>query len=135
MNNKIVTLGVAALGVAAAQAADAGKVWEVTASLRGFYDDNYTTSPEALAEESWGIEVSPGISLTIGEGTDMVLSAGYAFGMRYYEDRESDNEDYGHDLGISLNKAFSDTSSLQLSNGLVVAQEPEVLNGGTPLRR
>ena len=135
MNNKIVTLGVAALGVAAAQAADAGKVWEVTASLRGFYDDNYTTSPEALAEESWGIEVSPGISLTIGEGTDMELSAGYAFGMRYYEDRESDNEDYGHDLGISLNKAFSDTSSLQLSNGLVVAQEPEVLNGGTPLRR
>ena len=135
MKNKIVTLGVAALGVAAAQAADAGKVWEVTASLRGFYDDNYTTSPEALAEESWGIEVSPGISLTIGEGTDMELSAGYAFGMRYYEDRESDNEDYGHDLGISLNKAFSDTSSLQLSNGLVVAQEPEVLNGGTPLRR
>ena len=82
MNNKIVTLGVAALGVVAAQAADAGKIWEVTASLRGFYDDNYTTSPEALAEESWGIEVSPGIRLTIGEGTGMELSARYAFGMR-----------------------------------------------------
>ena len=134
MNNKIVTLGVAALGVAAAQAADAGKIWEVTASLRGFYDDNYTTSPEALAEESWGIEVSPGISLTIGEGTDMELSARYAFGMRYYEDRESDNEDYGHELGIGLDKMFSDSSRLQLSNGLVVAQEPEILNGGTPLR-
>ena len=134
MNKKIVTLGVAALGVAAAQAADAGKVWEVTASLRGFYDDNYTTSPEALAEESWGIEVSPGISLTIGEGTDMELSARYAFGMRYYEDRVSDNEDYGHELGISLNKAFSDSSSLQLADSFVVAQEPEILNGGTPLR-
>ncbi|MBC8245247.1 MAG: outer membrane beta-barrel protein [Verrucomicrobia bacterium] len=134
MNKKIVTLGVAALGVAAAQAADAGKIWEVTASLRGFYDDNYTTSPEALAEESWGIEVSPGISLTIGEGTDMELSARYAFGMRYYEDRVSDNEDYGHELGISLNKAFSDSSSLQLADSFVVAQEPEILNGGTPLR-
>ena len=116
------------------QAADAGKVWEVTASLRGFYDDNYTTSPEVLAEESWGIEVSPGINLTLGEGTDMEFSAGYAFGMRYYEDRESDNEDYGHELGISLDKKFSDTSVLLLSNGLVVAQEPEILNGGTPLR-
>ena len=122
------------IGVAGVQAADAGKVWEVTASLRGFYDDNYTTSPEALAEESWGIEVSPGINLTIGEGTDLEFNACYAFGMRYYEDRESDNEDYGHELGISLNKAFSDTSRLQLTNGFVVAQEPEILNGGTPLR-
>ena len=122
------------IGVAGVQAADAGKVWEVTASLRGFYDDNYTTSPEVLAEESWGIEVSPGINLTLGEGTDMEFSAGYAFGMRYYEDRGGDNEDYGHELGISLDKKFSDTSVLLLSNGLVVAQEPEILNGGTPLR-
>ena len=135
MNKRIITLGVAAIGVAGVQAADAGKGWEVTASLRGFYDDNYTTSPEKLAEESWGIEVSPGINLTIGEGTDTEFSAGYAFGMRYYEDRgESDNEDYGHELGISLNKAFSDTSVLLLSDSFVVAQEPEILNGGTPLR-
>ena len=134
MNRKIVTLGVAAFGVAGLQAADAGKVWEVTGSLRGFYDDNYTTSPEDLAEESWGIEVSPGINLTIGEGTDLEFSAGYAFGMRYYEDRETNNEDYGHELGISLNKAFSNTSLLQLSDSFVIAQEPEILNGGTPLR-
>ena len=132
MNRKIVTLGVAAFGVVGLQAADAGKVWEVTGSLRGFYDDNYTTSPEDLAEESWGIEVSPGINLTIGEGTDLEFSAGYAFGMRYYEDRN--DEDYGHELGISLNKAFSNTSLLQLSDSFVIAQEPEILNGGTPLR-
>ena len=134
MNRKIVTLGVAAFGVVGLQAADAGKVWEVTGSLRGFYDDNYTTSPEALAEESWGIEVSPGFNLTIGEGTDLEFSAGYAFGMRYYEDRETNNEDYGHELGISLSKAFSNTSLLQLSDSFVIAQEPEILNGGTPMR-
>ena len=127
-------MGVAAFGVAGLQAADAGKVWEVTGSLRGFYDDNYTTSPEAAAEESWGIEVSPGINLTIGEGTDLEFSAGYAFGMRYYEDRETDNEDYGHELGVSLNKAFSNTSVFQLSDSFVIAQEPEILNGGTPMR-
>ena len=133
MNKKIVTLGVAALGVAGIQAADAGKIWEVTASLRGFYDDNYTTSPDKIAEESGGVEVSPAVSLSIGEGTDLEFSARYAFGLRYYEDRD-DSEDYGHELGISLNKAFSDTSLLQLSNSVVVAQEPELLNGGTPLR-
>ena len=134
MNRKIVTLGVAAFGVAGLQAADPGKIWEVTGSLRGFYDDNYTTSPEDLAEESWGIEVSPGINLTIGEGTDLEFSAGYAFGIRYYEDRETDNEEYGQELGVSLNTSFSDTSVLQLSNSVVIAQEPEILNGGTPLR-
>ena len=134
MKRKIVTLGVAAFSAAGLQAADAGKVWEVTASLRGFYDDNYTTSPEELAEESWGIEVSPGINLTIGEGTDMELSVGYAFGLRYYDDRGGEQEDYGHELGVSLNKAFSDTSILQLSDSFVIAQEPEILQGGTPLR-
>ena len=134
MKRKIVTLGVAAFGVVGLQAADAGKVWEVTGSLRGFYDDNYTTSPEATAEESWGIEVSPGINLTIGEGTDLEFSAGYAFGMRYYEDRETNNEDYGHELGISLSKAFSNTSILQLSDSFVIAQEPEILNGGAKHR-
>ncbi len=133
MNKKIVILGITAVGVAGVQAADAGKIWEVTASLRGFYDDNYTTSPDESAEESGGLEVSPAVSLSIGEGTDLKFTAGYAFGMRYYEDRD-DHEDYGHELGISLNKSFSDTSLLQLSDSLVVAQEPEILNGGTPLR-
>ena len=42
MKKRVITLGVAALGVAGAQAAD-GKLWEVSASLKGFYDDNYTT--------------------------------------------------------------------------------------------
>ena len=134
MNKKIVTLGVVAIGVVGAQTADAGKVWEVTASLRGFYDDNYTTSPDELAEESWGIEVSPGISVTLGEGTDTEFAASYAFGMRYFEDRETDNEDYGHELTVGLNKAFSDTSILKLADSFVVSQEPEILNGGTPLR-
>ena len=70
MKKRVITLGVAALGVAGAQAAD-GKLWEVSASLKGFYDDNYTTSPDDLAEESWGIEVSPGLSLSYGQGTDL----------------------------------------------------------------
>ena len=52
------------------------------------------------------------------------------FRSRYYEDRETDNEDYGHELGISLSKAFSNTSLLQLSDSFVIAQEPEILNGG-----
>ena len=72
MKKRVITLGVAALGVAGAQAAD-GKLWEVSASLKGFYDDNYTTSPDDLAEESWGIEVSPGLSLSYGQGTDLEI--------------------------------------------------------------
>ena len=40
----------------------------------------------------------------------------------------------GHELGLSLNKAFTDTSRLSLSESYVVAQEPALLDGGTPLR-
>ena len=127
MNKRVITLGVAALGVAGAQAAD-GKIWEVSASLKGFYDDNYTTSPDDLAEESWGIEVSPGVSLSYGQGTDLEINAGYAYGLRWYNDRAGDDQDHGHELALNLNKAFSETSNLMLSESFVVAQEPEVLD-------
>ena len=96
MKKRVITLGVAALGVAGAQAAD-GKLWEVSASLKGFYDDNYTTSPDDLAEESWGIEVSPGLSLSYGQGTDLEINAGYAYGLRWYNDRAGDDQDHDPD--------------------------------------
>ena len=123
----MITLGVAALGIAGAQAADE-KIWEVSASLKGFYDDNYTTSPDDLAEESWGIEVSPGLSLSYGQGTDLEINAGYAYGLRWYNDRAGDDQDHGHELGLRLDKAFSESSRLVLSESFVVAQEPEVLD-------
>tara|TARA_Y100000588_G_scaffold332848_1_gene371375 strand:+ start:354 stop:1583 length:1230 start_codon:yes stop_codon:yes gene_type:complete len=132
MKKRFITLSAATLAVAGAQAAD-GKIWEVSATLKGFYDDNVTTAPNNEVE-SGGIEFSPALSLNYGDGTDLDISAGYAYGLRWYDDRPTDDQDHGHELGLSLNKAFTDTSRLSLSESYVVAQEPALLDGGTPLR-
>ncbi len=132
MKKRFIILSAATLAVAGAQAAD-GKIWEVSATLKGFYDDNVTTAPNNEVE-SGGIEFSPALSLNYGDGTDLDISAGYAYGLRWYDDRPTDDQDHGHELGLSLNKAFTDTSRLSLSESYVVAQEPALLDGGTPLR-
>ena len=132
MKKRVITLSAAALAVVGSQAAD-GKIWEVSATLKGFYDDNVTTAPSNEIE-SGGIEFSPALSLNYGNGTDLDISAGYAYGLRWYDDRPTDDQDHGHELGLSLDKAFTDTSRLSLSESYVVAQEPALLDGGTPLR-
>ena len=132
MKKRVITLSAAALAVVGTQAADA-KIWEVSATLKGFYDDNVTTAPSNEIE-SGGIEFSPAMSLNFGNGTDLDISAGYAYGLRWYDDRPTDDQDHGLELGLSLNKAFTDTSRLSLSESYVVAQEPALLDGGTPLR-
>ena len=61
-------MGLAAAGTASLQAAyapDLGplsstKVWNISATLRGFYDDNYDTANDYYNPRgSYGIEVSP----------------------------------------------------------------------------
>src|SRR5438034_8380015 len=42
---------------------DLAKPWSIAASLRGFYDDNYTLSPKALKRDSYGYELSPSFGL------------------------------------------------------------------------
>ena len=57
MKKRVITLSAAALAVVGTQAAD-GKIWEVSATLKGFYDDNVTTA-SSNEVESGGIEFSP----------------------------------------------------------------------------
>ena len=68
MNKITTTAGLFALSAASIHAAvntmpagsqQATKPWSVSATLRGFYDDNYSTSPRDLRRNSFGIEVSP----------------------------------------------------------------------------
>ena len=64
MKKFFVSVGLAAAGTASLHAAYApdshwttSKMWSLSATLRGFYDDNYTTTPEKRG--SFGFEVSP----------------------------------------------------------------------------
>ena len=64
------------------------KVWAVSASLRGFYDDNYATTPKKVG--SYGFEVSPDLSVSAPLGqTEIGLR--YIYGLYYYQKREQLN--------------------------------------------
>src|SRR5687768_14344144 len=124
MNKITTTAGLLALGAvslkAQVYAPEAGspqatKPWTVSATLRGFYDDNYSTSPDATTgfaaekRESFGFEVSPSASV------NMILdqtafSLGYVYSLRWYEDRDElgfDEYDQSHQFNAKLSHAFT----------------------------
>jgi len=64
----LISIGVAGMQAAYApglSSAEASKPWSIGASLRGFYDDNYTTSPSALSRSTWGTEIEPSFGLNL----------------------------------------------------------------------
>lgn len=151
MKKIIMTASLAALGAVSLQAAYAPglsatertKPWSVAATLRGFYDDNYTTSPEhpsvsyrgAAARSSYGMEISPSASLNLPLDQTMI-SLSYQYSMRYYEDRDKGKADHSHQFNAKLNHAFTDNYKLDLTESFVIAQEPALVDPNTsvPMR-
>ena len=150
MKRLITSAGLVALGVASAQAQnvaaphltsiETSKPWSVSATLRGFYDDNYSTRPSnpgsgPKKEDSFGFELSPSAELNwVLPQTYIGLS--YVYGMRYYEARPKSKTDHSHQADLKLNHAFTERYKLDVSDSFVVAQEPDLLaKSGDPLRR
>lgn len=117
----------------------ADKPWNVSATVRGFYDDNYLTrySKSMGKRDSYGFEISPEAKVSI-QREMTTLDASYRYGMRYYDDRSNNRADHSHELSVGLNHSFSDRCKLAFEDSFVVAQEPQVLEplGGVtvPLR-
>ncbi len=116
------------------------KPWSIGASLKGFYDDNYATTPTRVGgvanpnkRDSFGLEVSPNAAFnwTLPQ-TYVGLS--YAYGMRWYENRPSDDIDQSHQANFKLNHTFTERYKVEVSDAFISAQEPELLAGGTPFR-
>ncbi|MDX1952947.1 MAG: outer membrane beta-barrel protein [Verrucomicrobiota bacterium] len=135
MNKIITAAGLVALGAASLQPASAQgmgstqttKPWSVSATLRGFYDDNYTTSPKAVRRDSFGFEVAPSIGLNIfRDQTTIGLS--YLYSMRYYEDRNEDTADHSHQFNGKLSHAFTPRFKFDISDSFVIAQEPAIID-------
>ncbi|MBA4148996.1 MAG: outer membrane beta-barrel protein [Verrucomicrobia bacterium] len=134
MKKFLSTMGVVALGATSLHAQYAPglsaiertKPWSISASLRGFYDDNVTTSPNSVARDSFGIEVSPSVSLNLALDQTFI-GASYVYSMRYYEDSRFDTE-HVHQFNAKLDHAFSERYKLELNESFVIAQEPEVLD-------
>ena len=135
MKRIIATTGLAALGAVALQPAMAqeGKPWNLTASVRSFYDDNYTTLPskappgQPTKRSSWGLDLSPSGAYKLSrDQTTLDLSARY--GMRYYEDRTQGSADHSLDFGVGLEHRFTEKQRLSVTESFAIAQEPGVLD-------
>lgn len=132
----LVTLGVASLNAAYAPGltpAQSSKPWNVSAVLRGFWDDNYTTLPAGAEQETFGFEVRPSVGLNlVMDQTTIGLT--YTYGLKYYED--SDEVDHSHDFAARLSHAFSEQTKLDVTDTFSIAQEPQIDDPvlATPLR-
>src|ERR1041384_8380298 len=116
MNKITTTAGIFALSAASLHAAvdampagsqQATKPWSVSATLRGFYDDNYNTAPRSVARESSGFAVSPSASVNIIRD-QTAFGLNYVYSFRWYEDRhhlELPEDDQAHQVNAKLSHA------------------------------
>lgn len=112
---------------------DTSKSWGVSASLRGFYDDNYGCAP-SNERDSFGFEISPTVRFNLPLD-QTYLGVRYIYSGRYYEDREDDipgfpsNDpwDQSHQFDFLLNHAFNERYTLDVQDSFVIGQEPSLL--------
>ena len=139
MRKFFVSMGLAVAGTAglhAAYAPDLGplastKMWNVSATLRGFYDDNYDTANSGLSPRgSYGFEVSPQLMLAVPlQQTELGLRNTYS--MTYYQERDSLGQspiDQSDQLDLWVDHAFTERWQAKVLDSFVVAQEPQLLN-------
>lgn len=146
MKKMITSVGLVAFGAANLQAQQYApapelnsiqttKPWSVSASLRGFYDDNYTTRPSDSGKKgSFGFEVRPslGLNWTLPQ---TYIGLNYNYGMRYFENREKNSADHTHQADLKLNHTFTERYKLEAGDTFLYSNQPELIDGiGTPLR-
>jgi hypothetical protein len=147
MKKIFASIGVVALGAAAVHgesAANMGmggdntKPWSVGASLRGFYDDNYTTSPDGPTKrDSFGATISPSVSFKFPMDQTTV-GFRYIYGATWYQDRQdldsgNDAWDQSHEIDALFSHAFNSRYTLDVSDSFVISQEPELINSSGPV--
>ena len=140
MKNILTTAGVAAIAVAGIQtqcaaqaiAVDDSKWWQVSASLRGFYDDNYTIAPDDFARESFGFEVRPGV--VVGhQGEQYIAKLSAYYSGRWFEDRDDDAWDHGFMADANMEYQLSENHVLRLNDNFSYTSEPTLLDRGSAI--
>jgi hypothetical protein len=162
MNKIVASVSLVALGAASVQAQStprsiavgmappAPKWWNVSASVRGFYDDNANSAPNSngtnkvLKVATWGYEVSPSVGVSLGNA-QTTFNAGYTFSYLYYEKplinfvghggrtAPTTKDDMTHTFNAALDHAFSPRYSLHASDAFVIGQQPDALRTGNSI--
>jgi len=141
MKRIVASVSLVAVGITSASAyppglagVDASKTWSVSATLRGFYDDNYAYGYSNQQErDSFGFNIAPSVQFNLPL-EQAYLGLRYLYSGKYFEDRSSDAWDHSHQVDFRFNHAFTERYSLDLDNSFIVAQEPELLDNGVPYR-
>lgn len=148
MKKIVASVGLFALGASAVQAATvpgfvgvSDKPWSVSATLRGFYDDNINSAPNDLdlgpyKRDSFGFEVSPWIGLYLGGGGPTEFSAAYRLAYKWYENKlvgSSDHDDWVHTFDLAFDHAFNERYQIAVKDSFVIGQEPDILRTGNAM--
>ena len=118
-------------------ATDATKLWTLSGTLRGFYDDNYTTahSDASGKRSSWGFELTPSLSIIVPlQQTELGLK--YTYGLYYYQDRENTGSnpiDQTHEADLWIDHAFTERWEAKIADSFIDSQEPQLTASGTIL--
>jgi hypothetical protein len=137
----LVAIGASGIQTASAQAlvaADASKPWSVSATLRGFYDDNVSTIPNDAPipsgehRDTLGFEVSPSAALAWSvDQTTITLGAMYSF--KHYDHAPvgtDGHNDHTFTFNAGLTHAFNEQISARVNDSFVIGQEPDLLRAG-----
>ena len=142
MKRIIASAGLVTLGAAGLQAAyapglspmETAKPWSVSATLRGFYDDNYNNAPSnpstpgiPRAKSSGGFEISPQIK--IHSSMDQTyLGASYLYSMKYYFERKNSQIDQNHEVILKADHRLSERYKISFDDSFVYSSEPTILD-------
>jgi len=146
MKKIVASVGLAAIGASgvesalaqALEAPDASKPWSVSATLRGFYDDNVSTLPKDFTlppgqhRSTFGFEFSPSGALqwSVEQTT---VNLGVLYSLKYYEHKpylNTENTDQSFAFNAGLTHAFSEETQFRVSDSFVIGQEPDMLRAG-----
>jgi hypothetical protein len=144
MKKNIITAGVLAAGVAGLYAENVtgltdvqkSKPWNVSGTIRGFYDSN----PEAQhsnPQGSWGISLSPSIGVNLPMENSL-LTANLIYTAWWYEARDDNNWDQQFEANVNFNHKFSEHSVLNVGDSFIYTDQPAVTDVGSatqPLQR
>jgi len=136
MKRFIASAGLVAVGASGLHAAyapglsplETAKPWSISASVRGFYDDNFAAVNKSFTgkKESYGFELSPSASINIPL-EQSYFGASYVYTMRYYEGRPNHNFDHTHEVTLKGDHRFSERYKIDFNDSFAYSQEPEII--------
>jgi hypothetical protein len=139
MKKIVASVGLVALGTSGLQAdpiagtsIDTAKNWSVSATLRGFYDDNINTVHDNETS-AFGFEVNPALRYMLRWQEQSFISASYQYAFKYYDHKpfgNSEKYDQTHTFDVALGHAFTEQYRISVQDSFAIGQEPDLLRAG-----